>query len=67
MPFGEKRDVNSKCFAQIGGNKMEKGTQLIIGNWYTQYSAGFWQLIDIKPKYADSDYSFQAKSWKKGD
>lgn len=46
---------------------MENNSQLIIGNWYTQYSAGFWQLIDIKPKYADSDYSYGEKSWKKGD
>ena len=29
---------------------------LTIGNWYTQYSAGFWQLIDLKPKIAtDND------------
>ena len=27
-----------------------------IGTWVTQYSKGFWQIVDIKPKYADTDY-----------
>lgn len=37
-----------------------------IGDWVTQYSAGFWMVMDIKPKYADSDYDFQDTHWKKG-
>ena len=28
-----------------------------IGDWVTQYSAGYWQVLDIVPKYADEDYS----------
>lgn len=40
---------------------------LVIGNWYTQYSAGYWQLIDIKPKYATSDYHSAWVSQKKGE
>ena len=27
--------------------------KLKIGMWVTQYSAGFWQIIDLKPKYAE--------------
>ena len=42
-------------------------TDLVIGNWYTQYSAGYWQLIDLKPFYAFEDYSGEKASWKKGD
>ena len=29
--------------------------ELKIGMWVTQYSAGFWQIIDLKPKYAEKD------------
>lgn len=38
-----------------------------IGDWVTQYSAGYWQVIGIYPKYADEDYTGNGKSWKKGD
>jgi len=38
-----------------------------IGDWVTQYSAGYWQVINIFPKYADEDYNGNGKSWKKGD
>lgn len=38
-----------------------------IGDWVTQYSAGYWQVVNIFPKYADEDYSYGDKSWKKGD
>ncbi len=31
--------------------------QLIIGNWYTQYSTGYWQQIDLNPKYAEKKYN----------
>lgn len=34
-----------------------------IGDWVTQYSAGYWQVLDIVPKYADED----SESCKKGD
>ena len=40
---------------------------LIPGGWYTQRSAGFWQLADIKPKYASDNYHGETVSWKKGD
>lgn len=40
---------------------------LTIGNWYTQYSAGYWQLIDLKPKIATDNYTGEDISWKKGE
>lgn len=40
---------------------------LQIGNWYTQYSAGYWQLLALYPKYADADYLGEKVQWKKGD
>lgn len=55
---------NKKKKAELS---LEEQTGLVIGNWYTQYSAGYWQLIDLKPKYADSDYSGENTSWKKGE
>lgn len=39
---------------------------LHIGSWYTGYSAGFWQLIEIIPKYASFDYSGEGAKWNKG-
>jgi len=42
-------------------------TSIKIGDWVTQYSAGYWMVVDIFPKYADEDYSYDGKSWKKGD
>lgn len=42
-------------------------TNLKIGDWVTQYSSGFWKIVGIFPKYADEDYSYNGKSWKKGD
>lgn len=38
-----------------------------IGDWVTQYSAGYWKVINIIPKYADEDCSYDGRSWKKGD
>lgn len=32
----------------------EKG--LVIGNWYRQYSAGYWKLLETMPKYATHDF-----------
>lgn len=37
------------------------------GDWVTQYSAGYWKVLSIVPKYADEDYSYNGTSWKKGD
>ena len=37
------------------------------GDWVTQYSAGYWLVLDVIPKYADEDYDYGGKSWKKGD
>lgn len=45
----------------------ESFTTIKIGDWVTQYSAGYWMVVNIFPKYADEDYSFNGKSWKKGD
>ena len=42
-------------------------SMLKIGSWVTQYSAGYWKVVNIFPKYADEDYSYEGKSWKKGD
>lgn len=47
--------------------KEEKSNAIKIGDWVTQYSAGYWKVIDIVPKYADEDYSYEGKTWKKGD
>lgn len=38
-----------------------------IGDWVTQYSKGYWQIVDIKLKYAEEDYNDDKGSWKKGD
>ena len=40
-------------------------TSIKIGDWVTQYSAGYWMVVNIFPKYADEDYSYNGKSWKK--
>ncbi|MBR1810898.1 MAG: hypothetical protein IJ766_04495 [Clostridia bacterium] len=40
---------------------------LTIGDWVTQYSAGYWKIIDIKDKYADCDMQTETANWKKGD
>lgn len=40
---------------------------LQIGDWVTQYSAGFWQVVAIYPKFADDDYQGEKLSWRKGD
>lgn len=41
---------------------------LKIGDWVTQYSKGYWQIVDIKPKYAEEDYQYEdGNCQKKGD
>ena len=40
---------------------------MIIGDFVTGYGSGYWQIIDIKPKIADEDYSYKNTEWKKGD
>lgn len=40
---------------------------LQVGDWVTQYSAGFWQVAAIYPKFADDDYQGEKITWKKGD
>ena len=42
-------------------------TTIKVGDWVTQYSAGYWKVVRIFPKYADMDYSYNGTSWKKGD
>lgn len=29
-----------------------------IGDWVTQYSVGYWQVVDIKAKYAEEDSGY---------
>ena len=38
-----------------------------IGDWVTQYSKGYWQVVDIKLKYATEDYKGENGAWNKGD
>lgn len=38
-----------------------------IGDFVTGCYAGYWQLVDIKPKIATEDYSSGNVRWKKGD
>ena len=40
---------------------------LKAGDWVTQYSAGFWQVVAVYPKFADEDYTGEKVSWRKGD
>lgn len=40
---------------------------LHIGQWVTQYYAGYWRIVDIIPKYADCDFQYDDMSYKKGD
>ena len=40
---------------------------LKIGDFVTSYESGYWQIIDIKQKIADFDYSNDKVNWKKGD
>lgn len=38
-----------------------------IGDWVTQYSVGFWQVVDIKPKYAPETRNDTFGKYKKGE
>lgn len=38
-----------------------------IGDFVTQYESGYWEVIDIKDKVADSDYKTDKVSYSKGD
>lgn len=38
-----------------------------IGDWVTQYSVGYWQVIDIKTKYAEEDGGYGKQFWKKAE
>ena len=40
---------------------------LKVGEWYTCYSAGFWQLMQIHPKYVSLGDSLDSAKWNKGD
>ena len=40
---------------------------LKIGDWITQYSSGYWQIIDIKPKFADETRNNEYANYNKGD
>ena len=45
----------------------ESNGTIKVGDWVTQYAAGYWMVVNIFPKYADEDYSFNGYSRKKGD
>ncbi len=47
--------------------KQNSVSTIKIGSWVTQYSAGYWKVVNVFPKYADEDYSYEGTSWKKGD
>lgn len=36
-----------------------------IGDWVTQYSVGYWQVVDIKAKYAEEDSGYGKQFGKK--
>ena len=38
-----------------------------IGDFVKSYFSGYWQLIGIKPRFADEDRNDQYGKWKKGD
>ena len=40
---------------------------LQIGDWVTQYSAGYWQVVGIRDKYAEEDNVTGEHLWKKGE
>ena len=40
---------------------------LKVGDWVTQYSVGFWQVVAVYPKFAENDYTGEKFSWRKGD
>ena len=40
---------------------------LKVGDWVTQYSAGYWQVVAIFAKYADEDDTHNGTVWKKGE
>ena len=48
-------------------NQSQPLTAVRVGDWVTQYSAGYWKVVNIFPKYADEDHNSDGKSWKKGD
>ena len=41
-------------------------SEIKIGDYFTGYSSGYWQLIDIKPNIATDDHSSEYAQWKKG-
>ena len=42
--------ITGICMKKIKGIGMDEPK---IGMWVTQYRAGFWQIVDLKPKYAE--------------
>ena len=46
---------------------MNNAQTIKVGDWVTQYSAGYWKVIDIFPKYADEDYNSNGLSYRKGE
>ena len=44
-------------------SKKNREASVKKGDWVEGFSAGFWIVVDVKPKFATEDYA----SWKKGD
>ena len=38
-----------------------------VGTWVTSYYAGYWKIVDVKPKYAFEAYTVNGNSVHKGD
>ena len=38
-----------------------------VGDWVTQYSAGYWKVVAIYDKYADEDDWRDPPTYRKGD
>lgn len=47
--------------------EMKRNKMINLGDWVTQYSAGYWQVVDIKPKYADETRNDAYAKYKKGE
>lgn len=58
---------NSCADLDLSGGQEAPMTTIKVGDWVTQYSAGYWNVVNIFPKYADEDYNYNGQSWKKGD
>ena len=54
-------------FSKSQNEEHPNSTCIRVGSWVTGYSAGYWQVSAIFPKYADRDYQTESFSCKRGD